>query len=348
VQRTLGDDDLRKRLVLVRTGWCMFYNGTPGDEPTRGGAYNVDRVGSEAENFRVLGDHVYGYAATSFSPLRVAGDRNDSLSDVTVAVFATRPGAAGQVLVGWYRHATFAEDFERRPGAAGGIYLWRCRAADAVLLPPSEREVPVPKGRGATGQAQVAYARDEQGRARKDDWIAAVRNFISQYRGPSVRRVRGAAAAEALTADEAERLLRGQAILASGQLRDVIERHAMRRARQRLRVEYDEVQDVSAFSSFDFLCRRGRLERKIEVKGTQTNGQSLLFSNAEVQLAKDEHVDLYVISNIVYREDEDGVAHVSRGDLEIVPNWGARGFRATAVGWQVARSQAAAVRRSRR
>ena len=156
------DADLQERLVFARVGWCRLYNETPGDEPMRGGKWNINAIGSEFANFSVIRARVYGYVTVGddglFNALRVTGDDKGKLDDITVAVFATTPGGSGQVLVGWYRHADASKDgYPDRPGDAYGIYNWCCAAKNAVLLPTSRRRVKIPKGAGGAGQSNVTY-----------------------------------------------------------------------------------------------------------------------------------------------------------------------------------------------
>ncbi|MGZ3530324.1 MAG: protein NO VEIN domain-containing protein [Vulcanimicrobiaceae bacterium] len=99
---------------------------------------------------------------------------------------------------------------------------------------------------------------------------------------------------------------------------------------------YDEILDVPEWESFDFHCRKGRIWRKIEVKGTRTPGESLLFSNAEVALAEEDRVDLYIVSRIKVNGNEDDL-HASGGTISKIADWSKRGCQRNALGWQIIR-----------
>jgi hypothetical protein len=335
-----GQQDLRSRLLFARVGWCQFYNETPGDEPQRGGSFNDGDIGSEFANFAVIKGRVYGYARTGLllPPRRIAGNSADQLDDIAVALFATRENGSGQILVGWYRHATaLPRGYKKRPTGADGFYRWSCAVQDAVLLPQDLRSVLIPKGKGGTGQSQVTYARDRKGTPTSAPWIKTARQFIERYNGPSLVGYNKREASEKLVTEEAESVLRGQDILRDSALRQAIEDYAMWRVGTELAKRYDEVNDVHRLESFDFHCRRGKNWQKIEVKGTRTAGDSLLFSNAEVLLAKKERVDLYVVSGIRITTEDDGSFSAAGGSVESIANWGQKRYEQKAIGWLISR-----------
>jgi hypothetical protein len=141
--------------------------------------------------------------------------------------------------------------------------------------------------------------------------------------------------ASELTALDAEDILRGQNIVESASLRNVIEDHAMKRVRAELQREgYEEIEDVSNFESYDFRARKGRAIRKIEVKGTRTIGEAILFSRNEVTLAEAERVELYVVQEIEVTE-KNGNIKARGGTIRKIENWGRRNFAKAALSWQV-------------
>jgi len=334
------NQDVRERLIVARMGWCEFYNGTMGDEPRAGGAYNDTEVGSEWYNFRVINGRVYGYVHQGLKPRRIVGSDDTGHGDVVVALMATNPYAGRQRLVGWHRHARLNDDLEYRdrPAKADGVYLWSCAAEDAILLPRARRTLIIPKTKGGTGQAQSTYARDNAGRLVKRPWLRRVRDFILNYDGGSLTGLGRRAASRELSDLEAESALRGQGILENAKMRRALERHAMRRVEGILKKRFrTQPVDVSASASYDFLCGSGASAVKVEVKGTRGTGESLLFSAAEVALAQSEPVDLYVVKGIRIRGDSGAGYRASGGEVDHIPDWGKSKYDAKAIAYEVTR-----------
>lgn len=334
------NEDLFERLVFARVGWCDLYNETEGDEPQRGGKWNVDEIGSEFANFSVINGRVYGYAKAGtergLNGKRVTGAPHGPLNDISIVLFASPPGGKGQFVVGWYRHATAFRAYRDRPGGAYGVYLWHCKKNDAVLLPWEAREFDIPKRKGATGRANVTYTRDADGRLTRKHWAEGVRDFIMNYRGSSLVGFGARASRDQVVANDALLMLRGQAMVMNARLRRAIELHAVDRVREQLTKEFDEVREVpSPPASFDFHCRNGQTWRKIEVKGTRTLGESLLFSDAEVELAKSEPVDLYIVSEIVVSSDGHRISTSGGRVQRPIRDWGRKSLKRKARGWQV-------------
>lgn len=181
---------MTRRVVFVRVGWMQFYGLRPEDSgPIGGGAFNRSDRGSEVENFKDRNGTCYGYAQVSrlgagFNLDRVAGQPIDGekLSDVLVVSVATRPSGR-QVVVGWHSSATiYRKSYDRPRGGYNG-YNFAAPARGAVLLHEGTRCWRIPKGADGMGQANVCYARDIDGRRRRDPWIARVLNLIKRYRG---------------------------------------------------------------------------------------------------------------------------------------------------------------------
>ena len=339
--------DVTDRLVFARVGWCDFYNGTLDDEPLAGGTYNDKKIGSEWNNFSVIKGRVFGFvkngvktSVTRMNLRRVVGTLNEFQNDIAVAFIAKNPNTGGQYLVGWQRHVHLNDpiDYRERPAGYYGYYLWSAAATEAILLPLSARSLRIPKTEGGTGQSQVTYARDNQGRITKASWFAAVRKFILDYDGPSLTGVTSSAPSKSLAAEDAEEALRGQRVVTNAMLRNLIEKHAMRRVRLLLKKKYKkEPIDTSASESFDFLCNPKGESIKVEVKGTRSSGESLLFSANEVALARDESVDLYVVSGVRITGDAKKGFKASGGAVEYVTDWGRSKYDATPLAFQITR-----------
>lgn len=289
----------------------------------------------------MINGRVYGYVHPTLVPRRIVGNNNERLRDVAIALFAKNPETGGQYLVGWHRHARVNEPVEYRDrpaGNDGGVFLWSCASVDATLLPKIQRTLLIPKGKGGTGQAQVTYARESDGPLRKAAWMNTVRRFILNYEGQSLTGADSKTASASVLEQDVEESMRGQGIVANALLRRAIEAHAMRRVKAILKKRFGSAHaDVSASESFDFLCSAKGKTVKVEVKGTRSTGESLLFSAAEVALARTEPVDLYVVSGIRVNGNPTDGYKASGGDVEHVPNWGRSKFDAAPLAFQITR-----------
>jgi len=83
-----------------------------------------------------------------------------------------------------------------------------------------------------------------------------------------------------------------------------------------------EVENVSRKESYDLLCWPNGQQVHVEVKGTTTDGESVLLSPNEVQHArKCPHVALFVVSNIGVTRDEEGALDVTGGKVFLLDPW---------------------------
>lgn len=93
----------------------------------------------------------------------------------------------------------------------------------------------------------------------------------------------------------------GQSWLSDSVRRRAVEMYAMLKATQHYQRTWPDVKDVSAWESFDLLCRNGDKELRVEVKGTSTAGAKVLLTRNEVKHARDaaNSVALFVVSEIL-------------------------------------------------
>jgi len=83
-----------------------------------------------------------------------------------------------------------------------------------------------------------------------------------------------------------------------------------------------KVEVTGAYESYDLSCMKEGIERRVEVKGTTTQGASVILTKNEVDhvLAKKIPVDLFLVSEIVVEERADGLK-ASGGKRKIIENW---------------------------
>ncbi len=300
------------KVLFARIGWMHFYNGpVPGDEkPIGGGRYNKTEVGHEVYNFRTINGHLYGYFQPTMRAHSIALERidpgaaeNDVLDGVLVIFVARRP-EGGQVIVGWYSDAKVRrQEIKTSPGKPRtfGHFVSTTRG-NGVLLPSDKRRLEIPTGGGGMGQANVCYALEATGAVKPYQWLHDALEFVAEYEGSNILD-NPEADAEEESASAAENSLarsQGQGFARSAEERQAIEKHAMRAAKAYFRNEGFDVEDVSTKRSYDLLClRRGR-ELHVEVKGTTTDGQTVVLTNNEVKHACDPEMScaLYILHSI--------------------------------------------------
>lgn len=291
----------RRRVLFVRIGWMRFYNGSvPGDErPVGGGKYNKSKIGHEVYNFRQTNSRLYGYFRPTMSSHGVALERIDpTASDAhklenVLVVFVARHPEGGQVIVGWYRDAeVLRSQAAQSPGKPKG-YGHFCSASwrNCVLLPAEKRSFEIPGGRGGFGQANVCYSLDVQGQAKNARWIQDALAFIDDYTADDILAHPTADAEQdsTIAAEKALARSKGQGFARTSAERRLLERRAMALAARYFREQGFEVEDVSARRPYDLLCRRESEELHVEVKGTMTDGETIVLTNNEVKHACDSN-----------------------------------------------------------
>jgi hypothetical protein len=182
-------------LLIFRIGYMEAYDG-PGSI-RGGGAYIAEKgEGGEMWNFAPANGRCYGYVMTRhLAGIDIARIRRflgqahtgPVLEGVDIAFIARKPGV-GQVVVGAYLNATVHEkSYRQRPNPSPDRkhptldYLCEAIASDTFLIPPLQRDFPVPyapkAGKGFPGHANVWY-----GDSKRDDVLAFVRRLQTYLR----------------------------------------------------------------------------------------------------------------------------------------------------------------------
>lgn len=298
------------KILFARIGYMTYYAGSQeGDEkPIGGGKYNKEGTGHELYNFKTVEGKLYGYFQPYGKEDHVVtvnleridpGCIDNHLDDVLVIFFSKKPNETGQRVIGWYKKATVYRAFQRpRREFLRGRYYYNLEvsAANAVLLPTQKRVVEIPKGKGKPGQANAFYLYDSDGTGKdlarpENAWINDILNYISKYRSTNLL-----AEPEVEGEDELIQILekkfaqsRGQGIRIDAHTRKAVENYSMQKAMQFFSKDY-HVKDVSKTKSYDLHCTSKKNETEhifVEVKGTQTLGESVFLTKNEVNLAKE-------------------------------------------------------------
>jgi hypothetical protein len=303
--------DNTRRVLLARIGWMNFYRGiVPADsELIGGGKYNETQVGNEELNFAPFKDRMSGFVQGVRShPLALErisdlGAGLESLDNVLVIFVSKRPNEAGQVVIGWYHNAIVHSDAlpDPRRSRRERYFNVETDTMRAVLLPTNERRQPVPGGAGGFGQANVCYPLQKGGIAKPGNWMRGVIRYVDGYSGANLIS-HPDAEAENQAAEQAEAVAaasQGQGFASSPQQRQAIEQHAMARARAHFRARFDVVSDTSNQKGvLDLCCSTGAKRIRVEVKGTTTNGESVMLTRREVERARSGNCALFVLHSI--------------------------------------------------
>jgi len=313
-----------ERLIFIRGGYCEHYD-TRHDKsaPKGGGSHNDHAIGAECDNFRPFKDDYYVYTrALANQPLNLtrlgAKPGAGEVGGVTVVQVATRP-EGGQAVVGWFRGAIAYADFKKRPFPPHQVYCFKAPVDRAVLLPPDQRDIPVPKGRpGEMGQSQVRYASDTSGRLLLSDWMI---DILREIRKREAARGVAAPEMESPLAERSSATGQGRGLTASQ--RKAVEDFAMARAMEHFKALYDTVEDVHAHEPFDLLCskRGGRSALRVEVKGTTGDARSILVTSGEVSSARAHRTALYIASELAWADKAAALINPTGWRQDVIDRW---------------------------
>ena len=289
----------QQRVLFARVGWMHFYGGpVPDDErPIGGGRFNNTNIGLEIFNFKDSAGNLYGYFQPTMSSNSVALERIDPKAsgadelDHVVVVFVARNPYGRQVIIGWYNDArVFRNEVKQSPGKPEGYgHFCSAKRGDCVLLPRDNRNLEIPSGKGAMGQANVCYSLTQKGLPKEAPWIREALDFMADYQGGDIL-AKPELDAEQESAAAAEKALaqsKGQGFPRTPEERRAVEYHAMYVAQQHFADTGYEVTDVSAQRPYDLLCKKADEELHVEVKGTTTDGDIIVLTNNEVKHACD-------------------------------------------------------------
>ncbi|CRL65045.1 MULTISPECIES: DUF3427 domain-containing protein [Proteus] len=102
-----------------------------------------------------------------------------------------------------------------------------------------------------------------------------------------------------------------------------IELYAMNKAKEDYQQQGFEVLDTSSNSPYDLECHKNGIFRRVEVKGTTTEGNAVYVTSNEVVSAHSDEceTDLYIVNNINIFLQEDGNYYAEGGLVNIIENW---------------------------
>ncbi|HEY4210641.1 MAG TPA: DUF3427 domain-containing protein [Steroidobacteraceae bacterium] len=119
-----------------------------------------------------------------------------------------------------------------------------------------------------------------------------------------------------------ERRGRGQGYQVDQQVKEATEQLAMEAAKRHYISLGFDVDDVHKYKSYDLVVTKDGKARRVEVKGTQSAGESVELTRGEVEAARagPEPTDLFVWCEITITREE-GVAKASGGAMRLISGW---------------------------
>jgi len=317
-----------------------YYEGPQvGDEkPIGGGSFTKQNTGCELYNFKNISGQLYGYVQPYARKKRDQivnmnlGRIDPTLAEAEIAdhvlvIFVARTKDKQRV-IGWYKDATvyrnFQGDSKTLKKRDNYCYNFAATTAKSVLLPTSYRKQFVPVGSDAgIGQCNVLYTLKPNGKPRTDAWIKGVVKYINDYDGPNLLVDRGAETDDEIqmTLERQEVRRRGQGCLVDAELRKAIEEHAVKKAISYYRKKGYAVEDVGSVRSYDLRCTKGKKILHVEVKGTQSEGNTIILTRNEVTNAKSNTTALYILSDIVVKKGRGKNYSLTAGKQTVLDPW---------------------------
>ncbi len=116
----------------------------------------------------------------------------------------------------------------------------------------------------------------------------------------------------------------GQGYVSNSKIRSAVESHAMSVAEKYLeKVGYTQIVNCSKNKPYDFTCVWDGETYFVEVKGTQTDGATVIVTAGEVDFMKDveDKAMLFVLSSVEVATDEHGEPIASGGNRQVLWPW---------------------------
>jgi hypothetical protein len=186
------------------------------------------------------------------------------------------------------------------------------------------RELSIPRGGGAIGQANVFYPHDGLGKQRNLLWLEQIVDFIDAYDGENLLQTTKGGPEEAAVkgAEVVETRWAGQGFLQASAVRQAIEQRAMTVAERYFLDHGWGAENHSASKPYDLLATKNEEETCVEVKGTQGDGSAIFLTPREVKWAREQHpcTALVVVTGIQVSDNE-GQIEAQGGELHIMQPW---------------------------
>lgn len=338
---------MQEKVLFARVGYMNLYRGSANEKPMGGGSYTEENIGLEACNFLNIGKNVYGYfQPAGYKPdgifngtinLRRIDPKikkdEEELDNVLVIFFATNKELSTtnkgitnrSVIIGWYKNATVYRHkqtlMKKRGGADKELdsYFLKAHEENMYLLPKEQRVYRLGHAsnqgkKGNPGRSNGFFIYDEKYALKADKWISKAIFFVNNYSGSYLQSEKDFDAAKA------EIELAGIGFQQNQKIKKAIEKHSTEMTikeleKQGFKVkEYEDGQKICAKESYDLEASRNGVKYLVEVKGTQLDGSSVIFTYNEAELykKKENKIILSIVHSIKIKGD-----NVVKGSGEI-------------------------------
>lgn len=269
------------KILWVKFGWSDYYRGGPVDGNFSALA-GTDVVGHEAYNFEPAPDGTYYcYVPGPHAP------SNRDKRGWTVVCLAKHPERAGIHIVGWYEDATLLGHLKYVPEtcaqsrvsdpAPGKTWLYCITSNTAYFVPPERRTISF--SHPAVGSAHYMYLRGPAVRAatNRKEVLKLLKRRMKKLESSVIKNPTEETAPD--SGAEPGDPLRG---FGTPELRKKIEKAAEEAVKRHYRAKGFSCTDVTKKNlGFDFIFRKGRTARHVEVKGTSCDHPRFFMTRNE-------------------------------------------------------------------
>lgn len=174
------------------------------------------------------------------------------------------------------------------------------------------------------GQANAGYVYyDTKGTPKTESWIRKAIKLVHDYSGMNLLvSPDDEFSYEAEALQETHRAKQtGQGFSITPELRKKIEEYAVNRAVGCFKKLGYDVEYVGNRKSYDLLCKRSNKELRVEVKGSQTTGNSVILTPNEVANAKEHSSALFILHSVKVHRSGKKQYEVSGGQERVLNPW---------------------------
>jgi len=200
-----------------------------------------------------------------------------------------------------------------------GGYRFEAAVENATLLPTDERKHEIPGNvQGGFGQRNVCYFYRSSGKSKNASWMNRAIQYVLNYDKTNLL----AAPDTEVNSEEAATVAQEQAagFQSDSRIRKAIEQHAMKEAQKTLEKRgFSKFHDTSATKPYDFTCWRERKMFFVEVKGTQTQGKSVILTKNEVKHVKSNPANCVLV--VVHSVKLTGKKVATAGTPVVTEKW---------------------------